>query len=82
MTEYFVYRHFKKYASIFLEFLPQILLLCFLFLWMVVMIFIKWIKYAATYDGVGKLPQTLNCTELIVEKLQILSSDLNAPLPC
>lgn len=34
---------------------------------MVIMIFIKWIKYAATYDGVGKLPQTLNCTELIVE---------------
>ncbi|CAG9773066.1 unnamed protein product [Ceutorhynchus assimilis] len=44
--------HFRKYASIFLEFLPQILLLCFLFLWMVVMIFIKWIMYAGTLDGI------------------------------
>ncbi|XP_044259980.1 V-type proton ATPase 116 kDa subunit a1 [Tribolium madens] len=39
--------HFRKYSSIFLEFLPQILLLCFLFLWMVVMMFMKWILYSA-----------------------------------
>ncbi|XP_066146363.1 V-type proton ATPase 116 kDa subunit a 1 [Euwallacea fornicatus] len=48
----FNYIHFRKYHSLFLDFLPQILLLCFLFLWMVVMIFIKWIKYAATWDTV------------------------------
>ncbi|XP_063909634.1 V-type proton ATPase 116 kDa subunit a 1-like [Zophobas morio] len=38
--------HFRKYSSIILEFLPQILLLCFLFLWMVVMMFMKWIWYS------------------------------------
>ncbi|KAL1506096.1 hypothetical protein ABEB36_005524 [Hypothenemus hampei] len=46
----FNYVHFKKYSNLILDFLPQILLLCFLFLWMVVMIFIKWILYAGKND--------------------------------
>lgn len=37
--------HFKRYASIFLEFLPQILFLLLLFGYMVFMMFFKWIKY-------------------------------------
>ncbi|XP_011211500.1 V-type proton ATPase 116 kDa subunit a 1 [Bactrocera dorsalis] len=37
--------HFKRYASIFLEFLPQILFLILLFGYMVFMMFFKWIKY-------------------------------------
>ncbi|ERL84786.1 V-type proton ATPase 116 kDa subunit a 1 [Dendroctonus ponderosae] len=48
----FNFVHFRKRASLLLEFLPQILLLCFLFLWMVVMIFIKWIKYDGSLDGI------------------------------
>ncbi|XP_044763110.1 V-type proton ATPase 116 kDa subunit a1 [Coccinella septempunctata] len=39
--------NFKRKADIFLQFVPQIVFLCCIFLWMVVMIFIKWIKYAA-----------------------------------
>jgi V-type H+-transporting ATPase subunit a len=45
--------HFRKYSSIILEFLPQILLLCFLFLWMVVMMFMKWIMYSPVTDKMG-----------------------------
>jgi V-type H+-transporting ATPase subunit a len=45
--------HFRKYSSIILEFVPQILLLCFLFLWMVVMMFMKWIMYSAVTREMG-----------------------------
>ncbi|KAJ8918152.1 hypothetical protein NQ315_011609 [Exocentrus adspersus] len=45
------YVYFKNYASIFLEFLPQLLFLIFLFLYLVVMIFIKWILYSGELDG-------------------------------
>lgn len=38
--------HFKRYASIFLEFLPQILFLLLLFGYMVFMMFFKWVKYS------------------------------------
>ncbi|XP_050293137.1 V-type proton ATPase 116 kDa subunit a 1 [Anthonomus grandis grandis] len=48
----FNFVHFKKYSSLLLEFVPQVLLLCFLFLWMVIMIFIKWTLYAGTNDGI------------------------------
>jgi len=37
--------HFGKYSNIFLEFLPQLIFLIFLFLWMVVMMFLKWALY-------------------------------------
>lgn len=46
------YVHFRKYHGLILEFLPQVLLLCFLFLYMVIMIFIKWIKYTPHNNGV------------------------------
>ncbi|XP_060525771.1 V-type proton ATPase 116 kDa subunit a 1 isoform X2 [Cylas formicarius] len=48
----FNFVHFRKYSSIVLEFLPQVLLLIFLFLWMVVMMFMKWAMYSGTYDGI------------------------------
>ncbi|KAM8716196.1 hypothetical protein ACLKA7_003129 [Drosophila subpalustris] len=40
--------HYRKYASIFLEFLPQILFLLLLFGYMVFMMFFKWIVYNDT----------------------------------
>ncbi|XP_034487586.1 V-type proton ATPase 116 kDa subunit a-like [Drosophila innubila] len=40
--------HFKKYSSIFLEFVPQILFLLLLFGYMVFMMFFKWFKYSAS----------------------------------
>lgn len=42
----FVY--FKRYASIFLEFLPQMIFLLLLFGYMVFMMFYKWLKYSPT----------------------------------
>ncbi|CAG9815738.1 unnamed protein product [Phaedon cochleariae] len=47
----FNFVHFRKISSIILEFLPQILLLIFLFLYMVIMMFMKWIMYSGEYDG-------------------------------
>lgn len=47
-------RHFKKYASIFLEFLPQLLFLVFLFFYLVIMIFMKWTMYSGEFDGWGE----------------------------
>lgn len=41
------YVHFKKKFSIFLEFLPQIIFLVALFGWMVVMMFIKFVRYGS-----------------------------------
>ncbi|CAH0553359.1 unnamed protein product [Brassicogethes aeneus] len=41
--------HFKKYSSLFLEFLPQVILLIFLFFYMVVMMLMKWIKYESNH---------------------------------
>ncbi|XP_037950534.1 V-type proton ATPase 116 kDa subunit a1-like [Teleopsis dalmanni] len=47
-VENFIY--FKRYSSIFLEFLPQALFLLLLFGYMVFMMFFKWVKYSATSD--------------------------------
>ncbi|KAK9298332.1 hypothetical protein QLX08_008333 [Tetragonisca angustula] len=40
--------NFKRYSSLFLEFLPQLLFLVFLFFYLVVLMFVKWIIYDAT----------------------------------
>ncbi|KAG5895378.1 hypothetical protein JTB14_029601 [Gonioctena quinquepunctata] len=47
----FNFVHFRKYASILLEAIPQLLLLMFLFLYMVIMIFMKWFMYSGEFDG-------------------------------
>ncbi|XP_046607212.1 V-type proton ATPase 116 kDa subunit a1-like isoform X1 [Neodiprion virginianus] len=48
------YVHFKKYASILLEFLPQLVFLMLLFFYMVCLIVMKWILYAATNDDFSR----------------------------
>ncbi|XP_011870121.1 PREDICTED: V-type proton ATPase 116 kDa subunit a isoform 1 isoform X2 [Vollenhovia emeryi] len=40
--------YFKKYSSLFLEFLPQLLFLILLFCYMTVLMFVKWILYEAS----------------------------------
>lgn len=42
--------YFKKYAYIFLEFVPQVLFLILLFGYMAFMMFYKWVQYSATTD--------------------------------
>ncbi|XP_017765191.1 PREDICTED: V-type proton ATPase 116 kDa subunit a [Eufriesea mexicana] len=37
--------HFKKYSSLFLEFLPQLIFLIVLFFYLVLLMFIKWVLY-------------------------------------
>ena len=41
----------KQYHAIFLEFLPQLIFLLFLFGYLITMIFIKWVLYGANYTG-------------------------------
>nr|XP_033334733.1 V-type proton ATPase 116 kDa subunit a [Megalopta genalis]XP_033334735.1 V-type proton ATPase 116 kDa subunit a [Megalopta genalis] len=40
--------YFKKYPSLFLEFLPQLLFLIVLFFYLVVLMFVKWVLYSAS----------------------------------
>lgn len=56
-------RYFRRYSSIFLEFLPQFIFLVFLFFWMVVMMFMKWIMYSPV---AGKNYTFHNFTQFIV----------------
>lgn len=42
---------FKRRYSIFLEFLPQVVFLCLLFLYMVFMMFYKWVAYSTFSEG-------------------------------
>ncbi|XP_031848176.1 V-type ATPase subunit a family protein Vha100-1 isoform X3 [Nomia melanderi] len=43
--------YFKRKLSITCEFIPQIVFLTFLFLYMVLLMFIKWVKYGPDTDG-------------------------------
>lgn len=46
-TKLNISRHFRNYASIVLEFIPQIVFLTILFFYLVVLIIIKWLMYSA-----------------------------------
>ncbi|XP_016768513.1 V-type proton ATPase 116 kDa subunit a isoform X2 [Apis mellifera] len=48
--------HFKKYSSLFLEFLPQLLFLVVLFLYLVVLMFVKWVLYSPTSPDMAYTP--------------------------
>ncbi|KAG5322144.1 VPP1 ATPase, partial [Acromyrmex heyeri] len=54
--------YFKRRMNITCEFVPQIIFLCVLFLYMVILMFIKWIKYGPKndpIDGPGCAPSVL-----------------------
>ena len=40
-----------KYHAIFLEFIPQLVFLLFLFGYLISMIFVKWVLYGANHHG-------------------------------
>ncbi|XP_046419903.1 V-type proton ATPase 116 kDa subunit a1 isoform X2 [Neodiprion fabricii] len=44
------YLYFKKIENIFALFIPQVIFLVFLFLYMVILMFIKWVKYGPASD--------------------------------
>ncbi|KAI4477264.1 hypothetical protein M0804_012854 [Polistes exclamans] len=56
--------HFKKYSSLFFEFLPQLIFLLVLFFYMAVLMFVKWVLYDATSPALrfkpGCAPSVLN----------------------
>lgn len=43
--DFALYRYFKRRLNVFCEFIPQIVFLTFLFFYMVLLIFIKWVSY-------------------------------------
>ncbi|XP_059612316.1 V-type proton ATPase 116 kDa subunit a 1 isoform X2 [Phlebotomus argentipes] len=45
------HRYFKNKMAIYCEFIPQIIFLVFLFFYMVLMMFIKWVRFSAANDG-------------------------------
>lgn len=47
------YNFFQRRYSIFLEFLPQVIFLCLLFLYMVFMMFYKWISYSVFSEDIA-----------------------------
>lgn len=44
--------YFKRRVNILLEFIPQIVFLTLIFVYLCFMIFVKWIKYSGTSDPV------------------------------
>lgn len=45
------YRYFNDKISVLTQFIPQIIFLVFLFFYMTLLMFIKWIKYSASNEG-------------------------------
>ncbi|XP_064552959.1 V-type proton ATPase 116 kDa subunit a 1 [Drosophila montana] len=70
--------HFKRYASIFLEFVPQILFLLLLFGYMVFMMFFKWFKYSAFTDI---QPETPGCAPSVLIMFINMMLFKNTPPP-
>ncbi|GAB0097814.1 V-type proton ATPase subunit a [Sergentomyia squamirostris] len=56
------HRYFKNKMAIYCEFIPQIIFLVFLFFYMVIMMFIKWVRFSAANDG----PFSENCAPSIL----------------
>ena len=72
-------RFFGRLISVFFEFIPQIIFLTFIFVYLCVMIFIKWIKFSGTpgdLTGPGCAPNLL-IGILIQFFLEILSLVFN-----
>lgn len=71
--------NFKRKSDILLQFIPQIVFLCCIFLWMVIMIFIKWFKYAADIGLPAKLGTSCAPSVLIFFINMMLQKEQEAP---
>ncbi|KFB52672.1 AGAP003711-PB-like protein [Anopheles sinensis] len=49
----FNHRYFKNKMAIYCEFIPQVIFLVFLFFYMTLLMFIKWVKYSANAEDVA-----------------------------
>lgn len=60
--------HFKRKISIYFEFIPQIIFISFIFVYLCLMIFIKWIRY----DGSDSSEHGANCApNLLIELINM-----------
>ncbi|XP_021921390.1 V-type proton ATPase 116 kDa subunit a isoform X2 [Zootermopsis nevadensis] len=75
------YMYFRKRISIFCEFIPQMIFLCFLFLYMVILMFIKWTCYGPKTDDVKTSPYCAPSI-LITFINMVLFNENSAPEVC
>ncbi|CAH0407363.1 unnamed protein product [Chilo suppressalis] len=75
------YNFFKRRYSIFLEFIPQIVFLCLLFLYMVFMMFYKWVAYS-TFSKDEAYTQGCAPSVLILFINMMLFSSTEPPQDC
>lgn len=57
------YQHFRKWSSIFMEFIPQLLFLVLLFAYMVFMMFFKWFAFGPKFEN---QPQSPGCAPSVL----------------
>lgn len=57
--------------NVYFEFIPQIIFLTFIFIYLCVMIFIKWIKFVGSPMGTGCAPNLLIGGFIIHRRLEI-----------
>lgn len=51
LLSFLFFRYFRKRINIYCEFVPQIIFMCFLFLYMVILMFFKWTTYGPSTGG-------------------------------
>ncbi|KAL7727759.1 hypothetical protein ACLKA6_008091 [Drosophila palustris] len=76
-VENFVY--FKKYAYIFLQFVPQVLFLLLLFGYMVFMMFYKWIQYSAHATDVADSPGCAPSVLIMFIDMILMKTEVPSP---
>merc|ERR1719445_1176329 len=67
----------RQFAHIFLEFLPQLIFLLFIFGYLVLMIFIKWIYYGANKDGAFSEHCAPNLLITFINMMLLKSADVD-----
>ncbi|XP_022825495.1 V-type proton ATPase 116 kDa subunit a [Spodoptera litura] len=68
------YNFFRRRYSIVLEFLPQVIFLCLLFLYMVFMMFYKWVAYSAFSDEQAYTPGCAPSVLILFINMMLFSS--------
>ncbi|XP_078034995.1 V-type ATPase subunit a family protein Vha100-1 isoform X2 [Augochlora pura] len=75
--------YFKRKLNITCEFIPQIIFLTFLFLYMVLLMFIKWIKYGPDSDGTDPIHGPFCAPSVLITFINmVLFSGGTAPEGC
>ncbi|KAF2884736.1 hypothetical protein ILUMI_21462 [Ignelater luminosus] len=79
----FNHMYFKNKLSIICEFIPQLIFLCFLFLYMVLLMFLKWMIYFAT-DDERLVEYSPHCAPSILITFinMVLQKPSHPPEPC